>query len=108
MKKIFFVFVLLFSMTVFGQKINNQTVDAACGMCQFKVKSEKGCAVFVKISGNLYPVEGMDKKVFGDAHAEDGYCKMIRKAVVSGEVNKGKFYATAFKFVESQNIKSLG
>ena len=72
MKKIFFVFVLLFSMTVFGQKINNQTVDAACGMCQFKVKSEKGCAVFVKISGNLYPVEGMDKKVFGDAHAEDG------------------------------------
>ena len=46
-------------------------------------------------------VEGMDKKVFGDAHAEDGYCKMIRKAVVSGEVKKGKFYATAFKFVES-------
>ena len=43
----------------------------------------------------------MDKKVFGDAHAEDGYCKMIRKAVVSGEVKKGKFYATAFKFVES-------
>ena len=35
-----------------------------------------------------------------NAHAEDGYCKMMKKAVVSGEIKKGKFYATSFKYVE--------
>jgi hypothetical protein len=101
MKKLMFVFLLMFSVSIFAQKIQNKLVDAACGMCQFKVKSEKGCAVFVRIDGNLYPVEGIDKKVFGDAHADDGYCKMIKKAYVSGEIRKGKFYATAFKYQES-------
>lgn len=102
MKKLMFLFALMISAIVFSQqKLQNQVVDAACGMCQFKVKSEKGCAVFVKIDGNLYPVEGMNKKVFGDAHADDGYCKMVKKATVSGEVKKGKFYATAFKYVEN-------
>lgn len=42
MKNIFFVLMLMFSATVFAQKkIINQTVDAACGMCQFKQKKTK-------------------------------------------------------------------
>ena len=41
----------------------------------------------------------IDKKEFGDAHAHDGYCKMTKKAKVSGEIKKGKFYATSFKYV---------
>lgn len=100
MKKLIFVFVLLFSVSIFAQKIENLTVDAACGMCQFKVKSNKGCAMAVKIDGKVYNVEGLDKKTFGNAHAEDGYCNMMKKAIVSGEIKKGKFYATSFKYVD--------
>ncbi|WP_226063947.1 DUF6370 family protein [Kaistella polysaccharea] len=100
MKKVIFMFLLIFSVSIFAQKVQNQTVDAACGMCQFKVKSDKGCAMSVKINEKVYHVEGLDKKTFGDAHAEEGYCKVIKKAIVSGEIKKGKFYATSFKYVD--------
>ncbi|MFC4412561.1 DUF6370 family protein [Kaistella carnis] len=101
MKKLIFIFLVLMSVSIFAQKkIQNQTVEAACGMCQFKVKSDKGCAMAVKIDGKIYHVEGLDKKTFGDAHAADGYCKIMKKALVSGEIKKGKFYATSFKYVE--------
>ena len=101
MKRVLFAFLLLFSVSIFAQKkLVNQTVDAACGMCQFKVKSDKGCAMAVKIDGKVYHVEGLDKKTYGDAHAADGYCKVMKRAVVSGEVRKGKFYASSFKYVD--------
>ncbi|MCZ2084102.1 MAG: hypothetical protein LC112_07490 [Flavobacteriales bacterium] len=101
MKRLMFVFLLLFSVSIFAQKIQNQTVDAACAMCQFKVKTDKGCAMAVKIDGKVYLVEGMDKKAFGEMHSDDGYCKIMKKAVVTGEIKKGKFYATSFKYVEN-------
>ena len=101
MKKVILVVLLMFSVSVFAQKkVENLTVDAACGMCQFKIKSDKGCAMAVKIDGKIYHVEGLDKKTYGDAHAADGYCKIMKKAIVSGEVKKGKFYATSFKYVD--------
>lgn len=101
MKKVILMFLLVFSVSIFAQKkVENLTVDAACGMCQFKIKSDKGCAMAVKIDGKVYHVEGLDKKTYGDAHAADGYCKMMKKAVVNGEVKKGKFYATSFKYVD--------
>lgn len=100
MKKFLFAFVLLFSVSIFAQKIQNQTVDAACAMCQFKMKTDKGCAMAVKIDNKVYLVEGIDKKEFGEMHSADGYCKIMKKALVSGEIKKGKFYATTFKYVE--------
>lgn len=104
MKNIFLVLMLMFSVSLFAQKkIVNKTVDAACGMCQFKQKTDKGCAMVVRIDGKLYDVEGVDKKEFGDAHAHDGYCKMMKKAVVSGEIKNGKFYATSFKYVPKKD-----
>ena len=53
MKRLMFVFLLLFSVSIFAQKIQNKTVDAACAMCQFKVKTDKGCAMAVKIEGKI-------------------------------------------------------
>lgn len=101
MKKMFLVFLMMFSIGIFAQKkIENQVVEAACGMCQFKVKTDKGCAMAVKIEGKVYNVEGIDKKTFGDSHAKNGYCKIMHQALVSGEVREGKFYATSFKYVE--------
>ena len=102
MKRVIVVFLLLFSVSIFAQKkFQNVTVDAACAMCQFKVKTDKGCAMAVKIDGKIYLVEGIDKKVFGEMHSDDGYCKVMKKAVVSGEIKRGKFVATSFKYVES-------
>ena len=95
-----FVFLLLFSVSIFAQKIQNQTVEAACAMCQFKVKTEKGCAMAVKIDSKVYLVEGVDKKEFGEMHSDNGYCKVMKKALVSGQIKKGKFVATSFKYVE--------
>ena len=100
MKKFLFAFVLLFSVSIFAQKIQNQTVEAACAMCQFKMKTDKGCAMAVKIDNKVYIIEGIDKKEFGEMHSADGYCKIMKKALVSGEIKKGKFYATSFKYVE--------
>ncbi len=100
MKKILLASALMFSVAAVAQKIDNRLVEAGCGMCQFKVKSEKGCAMAVKIDGKIYNVEGLDKKTYGDAHAADGYCKVMKKAVVSGEVKRGKFRATAFRYAD--------
>lgn len=94
---------LMFSVSVFAQKkITNQVVEAGCGMCMFKQKNDKGCAMAVKIDKKVYYVEGIDKKKFGDAHADDGFCNVMKKAEVSGEIKKGKFYASSFKFVEEK------
>lgn len=100
MKKIILASTFLFSVAAFAQKVDNRVVEAGCGMCQFKVKTEKGCAMAVKIDGKVYNVEGMDKKIYGDAHAADGYCKVMKKAIVSGEVKRGKFQASAFRFAK--------
>lgn len=101
MKNFLFLLLFFFSTGVFAQKkVQNLTVEAACGMCQFKVKSDKGCAMAVKIDGKIYHVEGLDKKTYGDAHAADGYCKVMKKAVVSGEIRKDKLIATSFKYVD--------
>lgn len=100
MKKLILLFLLIFSVTAFAQKkISDKVVDAGCGMCMFKQKTSKGCSMAVKMDGKVYAVEGLDKKNFGDAHAEDGYCKMVKKAKVSGEIKRGKFYATKFEYL---------
>ena len=90
----------MFSVAVFAQKkITNQVVEAACGMCIFKDKNIKSCAMAVKIDKKVYPVEGLDKKEFGAMNSDSGYCKIIKKALVTGEIRKGKFYAKSFKYV---------
>lgn len=101
MKRVFLLMLLMCSVTAFAQKkVNNQFVDAACAMCQFKVKGQQGCAMAVKLNGKIYNVEGIDRKEFGPMHSDDGYCKVVRKAQVSGTVKNGKFYATDFKYVK--------
>ena len=100
MKKLFLLLLFIFSASVFGQKVlKDKVVESGCGMCMYDVKSEKGCSMSVKIDGKVYPVEGIDKKHFGDAHAKDGYCSMKKKAKVSGKIKKGVFYATKFEYV---------
>jgi len=76
----------------------SQIVEAACGQCQFGMKGH-GCELAVRIDGKPYFVDGTSLDSFGDAHAKDGFCAMIRKAEVTGKVVNNRFKATSFKLL---------
>ena len=73
-------------------------VQAACGECLFGMKG-KGCDLAVRIDGHAYYVDGVNMDSLGDAHAADGMCQVIRKAKVTGEVRRGRFFATHFELL---------
>ena len=84
--------------TVNHDTTKTQVVDASCGQCQFGLKG-KGCNLAVRINGKAYFVDGSDIDSHGDAHADDGFCKKIRKAKVQGEVVDNRFKATSFQLL---------
>jgi Family of unknown function (DUF6370) len=73
-------------------------VEVSCGQCQFKMAG-KGCNLAVRIKGKSYFVDGTSIDEHGDAHADDGFCKAIRKAEVQGKIVKNRFVATYFKLL---------
>jgi len=111
MKKLFSFLFLAFCATVsFAQVAADKkktpdpaktlyTLEASCGTCQFKMKA-KGCPLAVKFEGKPYLVEGTNIDDHGDAHAEDGFCKAVRKAKVQGEVVGDKFVVSFFELIK--------
>ena len=100
------LFIALLSFTFgFSQEKKKQVVEAACGQCQFKMKDKKGCDLAVRIDGKSYFVEGTKINDHGDAHADDGFCKAIKKAEVIGEVKDGKFVVSYFKLLPNSTKK---
>ena len=100
---------------MFGQKADSkvatpdpnkkiQIVEASCGECQFKLQG-KGCDLAVRIDGKAYFVDGTDIDSHGDAHANDGFCKAIKKAEVQGEMVNNRFKVTYFKLVKDPEKK---
>jgi hypothetical protein len=80
-------------------RVTNPTVvDAACGECLFGLPG-KGCDLAVRIDGRSYYVDGINMDSLGDAHAKDGMCEVIRRAKVTGEVRKGRFFASSFELL---------
>lgn len=75
-----------------------QAVELSCGQCKFHLKG-KGCNLAVRINGKAYFIEGADIDSFGDAHANDGFCKAIRKAEVQGTIVKNRFRVTYLKLL---------
>ncbi|UPT69429.1 MAG: DUF6370 family protein [Flavobacterium sp. JAD_PAG50586_2] len=87
MKKIISILVLFVCIAANAQdKAKTQTVEAACGQCQFGMTSKSGCDLAVRIDGKPYFVDGTDINKHGDAHATDGFCSAVRKAEVVGEI----------------------
>ena len=78
----------------------NQVVEAACGQCQFRMTEKSGCDLAVKIDGKSYFVDGTTIHDHGDAHADDGFCRAIRQAEVTGEIIDGRFKAESFTLVK--------
>jgi len=109
MKKfIFIIFIGLLNMAAQAQVvakkvstakiINKQTVDIACGECQFKMKG-KDCELAVKIDGKAYFVDGKGIDDFGDAHGEHGFCNAVSRAEVTGEIVNNRFKAKEIKLL---------
>jgi hypothetical protein len=78
-----------------------QIVEASCGECQFGMKGES-CDLAVRIDGKTYFVDGTNINNHGDAHAENGFCNAIRKASVTGTIEKKRFKATTFTLIEEE------
>jgi hypothetical protein len=110
MKYILFLFITFaISNSCFAQVKVSQTnmvdttkpikvVEVSCGQCQFKMAGN-GCNLAVRIKGKSYFVDGTSIDEHGDAHADDGFCKAIRKAEVQGNIVKNRFVATYFKLL---------
>lgn len=81
-----------------SRSIKNQTVEIACGECQFKLEG-KSCDLAVKIDGKAYFVDGKSIDDFGDAHSEHGFCNAISKAEVTGEIVNNRFKASTIKLL---------
>lgn len=86
------------------QQINKKTVEIACGECMFKMPG-KGCDLAVRIDGIAYFVDGRKIDDFGDAHADDGFCNAIRKAVVTGEIVDKRFKAKSIQLAETKKVE---
>jgi hypothetical protein len=84
--------------TTTAKQINNQTVEIACGECQFKMKG-KDCELAIRIDGKSYFVDGKSIDDFGDAHGKHGFCNAISKAEVTGEIVDNRFKAKTIKLL---------
>ena len=74
----------------------HQVVEAACGQCQFGMTDKLGCDLAVRIDGETYFVDGTKIDEHGDAHADDGFCVVIRNANVKGKIVDGRFKSESF------------
>lgn len=101
MKKITLILFLLLGVACAQSKAKKQVVEVACGQCQFGLTTQKGCDLAVRIDGKAYFVDGADIDQFGDAHDEKtGFCEVIRKAEVTGELKDNRFEVSSIKLVE--------
>ena len=76
----------------------DEVVEASCGQCNFDLEGG-GCDLAVRIDGKAYFVDGFGIDDFGDAHADDGFCAVVRHARVTGHVEDGRFVAQAFELL---------
>lgn len=86
------------------KKVEKKEVEIACGECMFQMAG-KGCNLAVKIDGTPYFVDGRKIDDFGDAHADDGFCNAVRKAVVTGEIVDKRFKAKSIQLIEQKKTE---
>jgi hypothetical protein len=84
------------------QQVQNVVVEASCGECQFGLAGN-GCDLAVRIDGKAYFVDGSELNDHGDAHADDGFCNAVRQARVQGSIENGRFVATSFELLPSDD-----
>ncbi len=106
---VFFSFFTLFSYAQVARKSADKpdankkllVLEASCGECNFGLDGD-ACDLAVKIDGKAYFVDGAaDIQSFGHPHNKNGFCVAVRKAEVQGEVVDGRFKASYFNLLKS-------
>lgn len=101
MKKLLFLSIFMIAFSCSNKKEVKQVVAISCGQCNFELNSEYGCDLAIRIDGKAYFIEGFEIDDFGDAHDEhSGFCNVIRKAEVVGEIVDDKFVASSIQLAE--------
>ncbi|WP_372757376.1 DUF6370 family protein [Mariniflexile sp.] len=94
---------LILGLACVNPKTEPQIVEVSCGQCQFKMTSQKGCDLAVRMDGKAYFVDGAHIDDFGDAHNIDtGFCEVIRTAEVTGEVINDRFKISSVKLLNNE------
>ena len=84
-----------------SEKKDKIIAEISCGQCQFDLTTQDGCDLAVRVDGKAYFVKGFEIDDFGDAHDKHtGFCNVIRKAEVVGELVNDKFIASSIQLVE--------
>lgn len=101
MKKILILSLLILASCKPEVKVKVVKAEISCGQCQFDLDSEEGCSLAVKILDKAYFVDGFKIDDFGDAHnKESGFCEVIRKGSIDGEIKNGRFIANSIKLID--------
>ena len=102
MKKIIVLSLLILASCANKNEIK-QVAEISCGQCQFELNSEDGCDLAIRIDDKAYFIEGFGINDFGDAHAEHtGFCEVIRKGEIVGELINDKFVASSIKLLDNK------
>lgn len=83
------------------ETIKTQIVEVSCGQCQFGMQGH-GCELAVRINNKTYFVDGTSIDSHGDAHSNEGFCTIIRKAEVVGTIVENRFKVTSFKLIPTK------
>ena len=77
--------------------VMEKIVEVGCGSCSYKIDGVEECVTAVKIGDTPYLVTGADL----DAHSS-GLCESVKQAKVTGEIQDGKFVASAIALVNEK------
>jgi hypothetical protein len=82
-----------------GQQIEGQVVEAACGLCQFRMEGRSECYWAVRIDGKEVMARGdaLPSDAEHDSHGPEGMCTTPRRATVSGTLYETYFLVTDFE-----------
>lgn len=87
----------------FDKKKQVYEVLASCGTCNFKMKAP-GCPLAIKLDDKYYFVDGTKIDDHGDAHADDGFCNVVKKAKVQGTIKGDRFTTTYFEIIKEARV----
>ena len=82
--------------------IIEQKVEISCGQCNFNMDGN-ACDLAIRIGDNTYFTDGSSIDDHGNSHATDGFCSVIRKAIVSGEIKNERFIASEIEILPAKN-----
>jgi len=84
-----------------GEKIEDRTVEAACGLCQFEMEGRSECYWAIRIDGKEVMTRGdaLPSDAEHDAHGPEGMCTVARQARVTGTLYETYFLATEFELL---------